>query len=76
MCCVLAGTFESQVTVRDPVSGGPVADAQVRLSNGDMTVTGPDGVSFFDALPIGTYTVYAFYAPSGQSGAWKVIICS
>ncbi|HWM74328.1 MAG TPA: carboxypeptidase regulatory-like domain-containing protein, partial [Nocardioides sp.] len=57
-----------QVTVRDPVSGGPVADAQVRLSNSDMTVTGPDGIAFFDALPLGTYTVYAFYAPSGQSG--------
>jgi len=57
-----------QVTVRDPVSGGPVADAQVRLSNADMTVTGPDGIAFFDALPLGTYTVYAFYAPSGQSG--------
>src|SRR5262249_29340255 len=50
------------------VSGGPVADAQVRLSNNEATVTGPDGIAFFDALPMGTYSVYAFYAPTGQSG--------
>jgi len=54
--------------VRNPVSGGPVADAQVRLSNNDATVTDSEGVAFFDALPLGTYSIYAFYAPTGQSG--------
>src|SRR6185295_17257845 len=57
-----------RLSVRNPVSGGPVADAQVRLSNNDATVTDADGVAFFDALPVGTYSVYAFYAPTGQSG--------
>ncbi|HKV08514.1 MAG TPA: carboxypeptidase regulatory-like domain-containing protein, partial [Thermoanaerobaculia bacterium] len=57
-----------KLLVRNPVSGGPVADAQVRLSNNDATVTDADGVAFFDALPLGTYSVYAFYAPTGQSG--------
>jgi len=57
-----------QITVRDPISGGPVADAQVRLSNDDATVTGADGIAFFDALPLGSYSVYTFYAPSGRSG--------
>ena len=57
-----------RLTVRDPVSGGPVADAQVRLSNDEATVSGPDGIAFFDALPLGTYGVYAFNAPTGQSG--------
>src|SRR6185369_4136847 len=57
-----------QLVIRNPVSGGPVADAQVRLSNNEATVTGPDGIAFFDALPLGSYSVYAFYAPTGQSG--------
>ncbi|HXT19536.1 MAG TPA: carboxypeptidase-like regulatory domain-containing protein, partial [Thermoanaerobaculia bacterium] len=57
-----------QLTVRNPVTGGAVADAQVRLSNNEATVTDANGVAFFDALPLGTYSVYAFYAPNGQSG--------
>ncbi|MFL6203112.1 MAG: carboxypeptidase regulatory-like domain-containing protein, partial [Thermoanaerobaculia bacterium] len=57
-----------RLTVRNPVSGGPVADAQVRLSNNDATVTDSEGIAFFDALPLGTYSIYAFYAPTGQSG--------
>ncbi len=62
-----------QITVRNPVTGGAVADAQVRLSNNEATVTGPDGVAFFDALPLGTYSVYTFYAPNGQSGRLSAV---
>ncbi|MCM3876625.1 MAG: Ig-like domain-containing protein, partial [Thermoanaerobaculia bacterium] len=56
------------VTVRDPDSGGPVADAQVTLSNGDMTVADANGQASFDALPLGTYSVHAFHAPTGRGG--------
>ncbi|MCP4657615.1 MAG: hypothetical protein GY856_19590, partial [bacterium] len=56
------------VVVRDPQTGGPVPDSQVRLSNGEVTVAGPQGDVLFDALPLGTYSVYAFNAPTGQSG--------
>ena len=45
----------------------------MRLSNNEATVTGPDGVAFFDALPLGTYSVYAFYAPNGQSGRLSAV---
>ena len=54
--------------VRDPASGGPVADAQVRLSNGEWTVSGPDGTVYFDSLALGSYSLYAFHAPTGRSG--------
>ncbi len=57
-----------RLTVRNPITGGPVPDAQVRLSDNEATVTDADGVAFFDALPLGTYSIYAFYAPIGQSG--------
>ena len=57
-----------EVLVRDPETGGSVPDAQVRLSNGEWTVSGPDGKVYFDALALGTYSVYAFHAPTGRSG--------
>ena len=56
------------VTVRDPDSGGPVADAQVTLSNGDVAVADTNGLASFDALPLGTYSVHAFDAPTGRAG--------
>ena len=56
------------VTVRDPDSGGPVADAQVTLSNGDVAVADANGQASFDALPLGTYSVHAFDAPTGRAG--------
>ncbi len=56
------------VVVRDPETGGPVADAQVRLSNGEWTVTDPQGTVVFDALALGNYSIYAFHAPTGRSG--------
>ena len=43
-------------------------DAQVRLSNGEITVAGADGRAIFEALRLNTYSVYVFYAPSGRSG--------
>ena len=57
-----------EVLIRDPATGGPVADAQVRLSTGEWTISGPDGRALWEAVPLGTYSVYAFYAPTGQSG--------
>ena len=54
--------------IRDPQTGGPVADAQLRLSNGEASVSGTDGTVVFDALPLGTYSLYAFHAPTGRSG--------
>ena len=45
-------------------AGGPVADAQVRLSNDDVTSTDATGFSYFEAVPLGTYSVYAFNAPT------------
>ncbi len=57
-----------EVLIRDPATGGPVADAQVRLSTGEWTVSGPDGLALWESVPLGTYSVYAFYAPTGQSG--------
>ncbi|HQQ77162.1 MAG TPA: Ig-like domain-containing protein, partial [Thermoanaerobaculia bacterium] len=56
------------VTVRDPDSGGPVADAQITLSNGDVTVADVNGQASFDALPLGTYSAHAFHAPTGRAG--------
>jgi len=55
------------ILVRDPVSGAPVPDAQVKLSNGEMTVSGADGRAIFESLRVGTYGAYVFYAPSGRS---------
>ena len=57
-----------EVLIRDPATGGPVADAQVKLSTGEWTVSGPDGLALWESVPLGTYSVYAFYAPTGQSG--------
>jgi hypothetical protein len=57
-----------EVQVRDPATGGPVPDAQVRLSNLEWTVSGPDGGVRFDALALGSYSIYAFHAPTGRSG--------
>ncbi|MEO8584735.1 MAG: Ig-like domain-containing protein [Acidobacteriota bacterium] len=56
------------VLVRDAASGSPVSDCQVTLSNGDVTVSDGEGKATFDALPLGTYSVYAFHAPTGQGG--------
>jgi hypothetical protein len=56
------------VTVRDPDSGGPVADAVLTLSNGDVAVADANGQASFDALPLGTYSVHAFHAPTGRAG--------
>jgi hypothetical protein len=57
-----------EILVRDPVTGAPVPDAQVQLSNGEMTVAEADGRAIFEALRLGNYSVYVFYAPSGRSG--------
>ncbi len=57
-----------EVVVRDPETGGPVPDAQVRLSNGEWSVADAQGVVVFDALALGNYSVYAFHAPTGRSG--------
>lgn len=62
----LAGTLG--VLVRDPVDGSPVPAAQVTLSTGEATVAGADGRVTFDALPLGSYDVHAFHAPSGRGG--------
>ncbi|MBK9968898.1 MAG: carboxypeptidase regulatory-like domain-containing protein [Holophagales bacterium] len=56
------------VLVRDPESGSPVPDAQVFLSNGEATVAGADGRAYFPALPLGTWAVHAFHAPTGRGG--------
>ncbi|MFH1177056.1 MAG: Ig-like domain-containing protein, partial [Acidobacteriota bacterium] len=56
------------VTVRDPLSGSAVADVQVTLGTGEATVTDGDGEACFAALPLGSYSVSAFHAPSGRSG--------
>jgi hypothetical protein len=65
-----------EVVVRDPATGGPVADAQVRLSNGEETVTDAAGLAIFDALPLKGYSLYAFYAPTGQSGRLANLLLS
>ncbi|MEM8931210.1 MAG: Ig-like domain-containing protein, partial [Acidobacteriota bacterium] len=57
-----------EVLVRDPDTGGPVADTQIRLSNKEWTTTGADGVGVFEALPLGSYSIYAFHAPTGRAG--------
>jgi hypothetical protein len=57
-----------RILIRDAVTGGPVADAIVSISGGDTGVSGPDGWVAFDALALGSYSVYAFYAPTGQAG--------
>ena len=56
------------VLVRDPSTGAPVPDAQVTLSNGETTVSGADGRTSFAALPLGTWSLHAFHAPSGRGG--------
>lgn len=38
------------------------------LSNGEATVAGADGRAQFVALPLGTWSVYAFHAPTGSGG--------
>ena len=63
-----------QITVRKAETGGAVADAQVRLSNNEATVTDPNGVAFFDALPLGSYAVSVFYAPNGKSGRLSSVV--
>jgi hypothetical protein len=55
--------------VRDPSTGAPVPDAVVRLSTGDATVAGADGVAHFAALPLNVdYRGSAFHAPTGRLG--------
>ncbi len=56
------------VLVRDPQTGSPVPDTQVTLSNGEATVAGADGRAEFVALPLGTWSVHAFHAPTGSGG--------
>lgn len=57
-----------EAIVRDPETGGPVADAQIRLSNGEAATSNDQGIVIFDALPLGNYSIYAFDAPTGRSG--------
>ena len=54
------------VTVRRGGTGELVPDCQVTLSTGEATVSDATGVAVFDALPLGSYSVYAFHAPSGR----------
>ncbi|MFI5167823.1 MAG: Ig-like domain-containing protein, partial [Thermoanaerobaculales bacterium] len=60
------------VVVRDPDTGAGVADCQVKLPLGpnldEVTVADAEGKVQFDALPLGTYSIYAFHAPSGRGG--------
>lgn len=56
------------VLVRDPATGVLVPDAQVKLSNGEMTVSDAEGRAVFEALRLGAYSVYVFHAPTGRSG--------
>ncbi|MHB8797109.1 MAG: carboxypeptidase regulatory-like domain-containing protein, partial [Thermoanaerobaculia bacterium] len=66
---VLSGQVgDLTVLVRDAQTGSPVPDAQVTLSNGEATVAGADGRAQFVALPLGTWSVYAFHAPTGSGG--------
>lgn len=66
---VLSGQVaDLTVLVRDPTTGAPVPDAQVTLSNGEATVAGADGRASFAALPLGTWTLHAFHAPTGRGG--------
>jgi hypothetical protein len=69
--------------VRDPQTGAPVADALVRLSTGEGSVTGADGTVVFEALKVWmsenrpmTYTARAFYAPTGQAGESGPVVLS
>jgi hypothetical protein len=70
----LVGRLE--VLVRDPGSGAPVPGAQARLHTGELTVSGPDGRAIFDALPLGTWSIYAFDAPTGRSGRLGGVVLS
>ena len=56
------------VLVRDPESGGPVANCRVSLSTHEQLTTDGDGRVRFEALPLATYSVYAFHAPTGRAG--------
>ncbi len=67
-----AGTLT--VLVRDPDTGGPVADALVTLSNGDVTVSDTNGTATYDALTLGTYSIHAFHAPTGRAGLASGIV--
>ncbi len=60
-----------RVLMRDPATGAGVPDAMVRLGAATWSVTGADGVAIFEGLLLGTYDVYAFNAPTGQSGRLK-----
>ncbi|HUF85492.1 MAG TPA: Ig-like domain-containing protein [Acidimicrobiia bacterium] len=70
----LVGRLE--VLVRDPGSGAPVADAQVWLQGGEQTVSDAEGRATFDALPLGTWSIYAFDAPTGRSGRLGGVVLS
>jgi hypothetical protein len=56
------------VVVRDPETGATVPDCQITASFGEMTVGDSDGQATFEAIPLGTYSVYAFHAPTGRGG--------
>jgi len=60
-----------RILMRDPTTGAGVPDALIRLGASTWTVTGSDGVAIFESLALGTYDVYAFNAPTGQSGRLK-----
>jgi hypothetical protein len=57
-----------EVLVRDPGNGAPLTDCQVSLNTGEMTVSDDQGRAYFMALPLTSYSVYAFHAPTGRSG--------
>lgn len=75
---VVLGTSVGRVEalIRDPQTGGPVADAVVSLSNGEVLVSGADGLVAFEALPLGSYWVYAFDAPTGRAGRVSGVVLS
>ena len=61
------------VTIRDPETGAVLPDTQVRIRAGwdavnELTVADSTGVAHFDALPLLTYSITAFHAPTGRSG--------
>ncbi|MFV2074069.1 MAG: hypothetical protein ACC742_15665, partial [Thermoanaerobaculales bacterium] len=69
------------VVVRDPDSGALLPDTQVRIRDlhnniDELTVADSAGIAYFDALPLATYSVFAFHAPTGRSGQAHGIVLS
>jgi hypothetical protein len=63
-----------EILVRDPETGAPLADCPITLKGGPPgiqeigAVSGADGTAEIIALPLGTYNVTAYHAPSGRTG--------